>query len=573
MLDASKLPDAPNIATIGVDESAETIKYTGKSGNTLTGVTRGFSGTVAKAWATGVGVARYFTAYDADALRENVAVHSAELVDIAYNPLSFDNLKVVYGDGWDYIHVLQATLDAAEATGGTVILTKVYDISGTIKVPTNVTLTAKKGSGVKLISGVNAKIITNKDTVNGNDNISIAGLYIEGNADSGTEQSAGIHLVKCSNSIIKDCVIMNTRGDGITLGNITDLVSAPCSNVVVVNCTIKNAYRQGIALTDAENCTIESNTISDLINGTAGTGTAVDLEPNFSAQLCRGNKITRNKIFNCSGGIYLASIANVVESKGNKIENNIVDTVAEYGIKSAYPLTDIVNNSIFNAGKHGILIGPTGATQISAVLIDGNTLNDVGVSENSVYSCIRVENTVHSIISNNIFRKETATSNKVLYAFSENSLSLQNSYKGNHARSVSAAYSIQPTSKNSHNHWDEAQVKNVHEGFSALGDILLNGNKMQIGVSPNTANIYHTLSVPGSASGVDGDVVFVISPALGSPVGYKKVLGSWYPFGQIRYVTNISSTPEFVGQEALVSGIWYKSVGVASSTDWKQITN
>ncbi|OZQ72140.1 hypothetical protein, partial [Paenibacillus sp. VTT E-133291] len=56
LLDASKLPDAPNIATIGVDESAETIKYTGKSGNTLTGVTRGFNGTVAKAWATGVGV-------------------------------------------------------------------------------------------------------------------------------------------------------------------------------------------------------------------------------------------------------------------------------------------------------------------------------------------------------------------------------------------------------------------------------------------------------------------------------------------------------------------------------------
>lgn len=82
LLDASKLPDAPNIATIGVDETAETVRYEGKSGNTLTGVTRGFSGTVAKAWGIGVGVARYFTAYDADALRENVAGHSAQLADI-----------------------------------------------------------------------------------------------------------------------------------------------------------------------------------------------------------------------------------------------------------------------------------------------------------------------------------------------------------------------------------------------------------------------------------------------------------------------------------------------------------
>ncbi|WP_419884827.1 hypothetical protein [Paenibacillus sp. B-A-8] len=79
VLDASKLPDAPNIATIGVDETAETIKYTGKSGNTLTGVTRGFSGTAAKAWAIGVGVARYFTAYDADALRQNVADTASKL--------------------------------------------------------------------------------------------------------------------------------------------------------------------------------------------------------------------------------------------------------------------------------------------------------------------------------------------------------------------------------------------------------------------------------------------------------------------------------------------------------------
>ncbi|MEK5414403.1 hypothetical protein [Paenibacillus sp. FSL L8-0708] len=91
LLDASKLPDAPNIATIGVDESAETVRYEGKSGNDLTGVTRGFSGTVAKAWAVGVGVARYFTAYDADALRENVAEHSAQLADTTQEIVSLSS--------------------------------------------------------------------------------------------------------------------------------------------------------------------------------------------------------------------------------------------------------------------------------------------------------------------------------------------------------------------------------------------------------------------------------------------------------------------------------------------------
>ncbi|WP_143763783.1 hypothetical protein [Paenibacillus odorifer] len=126
LLDASKLPDAPNIATIGVDESAETVRYEGKSGNELTGVTRGFSGTAAKAWGVGVGVARYFTAYDADALRENVADHSAELVsvsaqlaDIALNIRSFGAAL----DGvTDDAPAIMAAHDALPAAGGAIIV-------------------------------------------------------------------------------------------------------------------------------------------------------------------------------------------------------------------------------------------------------------------------------------------------------------------------------------------------------------------------------------------------------------------------------------------------------------------
>lgn len=71
LLDASVLPDPPNICTIGIGEDAETVLYTGKSGNNLTGVTRGFQG-AAKAWNVGAKVARYFTAYDHDAFRQNI---------------------------------------------------------------------------------------------------------------------------------------------------------------------------------------------------------------------------------------------------------------------------------------------------------------------------------------------------------------------------------------------------------------------------------------------------------------------------------------------------------------------
>ncbi|MEK3658178.1 hypothetical protein NSQ29_01285 [Paenibacillus sp. FSL F4-0236] len=72
VVDVTKLPAAPNVLTIGSDESSETILYTGKSGNTLTGCTRGFDGTTSKAWAIGSKVARYYTAYDHEAFRKNL---------------------------------------------------------------------------------------------------------------------------------------------------------------------------------------------------------------------------------------------------------------------------------------------------------------------------------------------------------------------------------------------------------------------------------------------------------------------------------------------------------------------
>jgi|GEM_PF-6545190 len=71
LLDASVLPDPPNICTIGTGEDAETVLYTGKSGNNLTGVTRGFQGT-ARAWSQGAKVARLFTEYDYETLRQNL---------------------------------------------------------------------------------------------------------------------------------------------------------------------------------------------------------------------------------------------------------------------------------------------------------------------------------------------------------------------------------------------------------------------------------------------------------------------------------------------------------------------
>ena len=72
VLSVAGFPAAPNLATIGTDESAEVIRYNGISGSSLTGCERGFHSTTAKIWPVDTLVYRAFSLYDYEALRSNV---------------------------------------------------------------------------------------------------------------------------------------------------------------------------------------------------------------------------------------------------------------------------------------------------------------------------------------------------------------------------------------------------------------------------------------------------------------------------------------------------------------------
>ena len=126
VLDASRLPQAENLATIGTGEDAETIKIMAITGNTLT-VTRGFQG-VAKAWDAGTIVARYFTEYDYAALKEWVEDSSKRLDELGADRVSVDTSQYPAGG------VLKPEHDTAEkalneisvAAGGFQIVDRLY---------------------------------------------------------------------------------------------------------------------------------------------------------------------------------------------------------------------------------------------------------------------------------------------------------------------------------------------------------------------------------------------------------------------------------------------------------------
>lgn len=72
VLDATVLPAAPNLCTLGSDEDAEVVSYTTITGNVVSGLVRGQSGTVASVWTAGTPVARDFTSYDHDTFKGNI---------------------------------------------------------------------------------------------------------------------------------------------------------------------------------------------------------------------------------------------------------------------------------------------------------------------------------------------------------------------------------------------------------------------------------------------------------------------------------------------------------------------
>lgn len=80
--DVSVFPDAPNYATIaGSDGDGETILYTAKTSNSLSGCTRGIEGT-AKSWDSGEIISRNWTAKDHNVLIANLKLLEQLLTNI-----------------------------------------------------------------------------------------------------------------------------------------------------------------------------------------------------------------------------------------------------------------------------------------------------------------------------------------------------------------------------------------------------------------------------------------------------------------------------------------------------------
>lgn len=95
---ASVLPEAPNVLTIGTEEDAELVEVQSITGNILT-VQRGFNGTTAKAWDAGTWIYRGITAQDIEELQERTKKIVKTMTAEEFEALTTAEFAALYASG------------------------------------------------------------------------------------------------------------------------------------------------------------------------------------------------------------------------------------------------------------------------------------------------------------------------------------------------------------------------------------------------------------------------------------------------------------------------------------------
>ncbi|NLV92328.1 MAG: hypothetical protein GX030_08045 [Firmicutes bacterium] len=189
------------------------------------------------------------------------------------------------------------------------------------------------------------------------ENVGIENLRVEGSKDSNVLLSgcrgAGIYLYRADNVTIRDCIVENFNGDGISYQK--------CADVVIENCRIAH-------------------------------NTSFGLHPGSGSQrpIIRGCQVTDNGII----GLFVCW-----RVKHGCFENNVFSRNGHVGLSIGHKDTDniIRNNEISGNGDYGIHFREElEAMAAHRNLVEGNRIYDNG-NEQSGYG-IRIDSRVHGVV-------------------------------------------------------------------------------------------------------------------------------------------------------------------------------
>ena len=462
-------------------------------------------------------------------------------------------------DGTDDDVEIQQAIDSLSSDGGTVKLKEgTYNISSTIEVDDNIVF---EGSGwgtiLKLADGADCDVIENSDQTNGNSNIAIRDLKIDGNKANQTAGNDlnGIDFIKTTDFLInnvwiKDIGTSDVADVGIGFsfstdcinGRITNCISEAnthygfnsynCSYLTFANNISKDNLRHGFGSANGSNHiswvgnivknnsdqgfwirnTSYSSIIGNIINmpTSSDNGIQLKMDTGDTNQISeQHNTISGNTIEgSCNYGIHIQNHA-----RYNTITGNTIQGSAVYGVYLIAEWNIFTNNNIFEVIEDGIYSTGTGT------IIKGNFIKKCG--KNGIYS-----NAYESIITNNICVSNSTSSagtyNGIeLGARSRNVISNNRCYDDQGTKTQ--GYGIKEASGNTYNVIEGNNLWNNLTGSASLAgsyDIVRNNQgyttensgTATISNGSTSVTVNHGLAVTPSA----GDIMVTPMESLGN---------------------------------------------------------
>ncbi|MBU7006298.1 right-handed parallel beta-helix repeat-containing protein [Phosphitispora fastidiosa] len=243
---------------------------------------------------------------------------------------------------------INQAINALGAVGGKIeLLDGTFMVSGSIVLPSNVTLQGQGNSTViKAIYTQSVPIaITNSDTVNGNINICVKDILVDGNKNIAQLKggATGIYFAKAVNCNITDCQVKNFRTYGVYLNESTNNI---VSQNTIRDIGITTGTAHGIRLYVNSEGNIINGNVLESVGGIDSATISISADNNtVMGNSCRGaifgiyvlshhNTINGNTCFESTKGIYLSGGTN------NDVVGNTCRLNREQGIYVAYGSSD-----------------------------------------------------------------------------------------------------------------------------------------------------------------------------------------------------------------------------------------
>ncbi|MEM4765453.1 MAG: right-handed parallel beta-helix repeat-containing protein [Nitrososphaerota archaeon] len=305
-----------------------------------------------------------------------------------------------------------------------------YVIDGSIVMPSHTRLMgAGPSSVIKLKDNYNADIymIQNSDPTNGNTDITISNLTIDGNWQNQAEgYIAGIYLCNVTSSKVESCTLKNTNGAAIYVENSEELellentfledfliLWAEKSNHLTISRNTCASFGDGFLLSDCHNCVVSENSFKmgwyeaiwifgteyaathNVISGnrclnSGYCGIAID----FSSYSVVSENICANTLYD---GIL------IYYSENNAVIGNCCENNAFAGIHAEHAINNlIIGNHCYKNTLYGIYLKKS-----SYNLISGNIIRSGGVTGYGI--CIDGSECVLNVIEgNNLYQSGTS---------------------------------------------------------------------------------------------------------------------------------------------------------------------